>query len=105
MSQGFWMPKVGNNSNDDEMAYNSTSRLEINRSHQWFMDGPEIVLLSNKKQVAGLAKNHTFLESLNSNSSQWGIASGFHTSYRYFGEQSFDLGSSRVSNCDMRGIS
>ncbi|KAK4800359.1 hypothetical protein SAY86_020846 [Trapa natans] len=104
MSQGFWMPKVSNNSNDDEMAFNCTSRLETKRSHQWLMDDPRIDLIPIRKQAVGLRNNHSFLESLNSCPSQWGIASGFHTSLGHFGEQSFDLASSGVNNYNGRGI-
>ncbi|KAK4772872.1 hypothetical protein SAY87_027891 [Trapa incisa] len=104
MSLGFWMSKMSNNSNDDEMAFNCTSRLETKCSHQWLMDDPRIDLLPNRKQAVGLRNNHSFLESLNSSPSQWGIASGFHTSLGHFGEQSFDLESSGVNNYDGRGI-
>lgn len=103
-SQGFWKPKVGSDANIDEMAYNSTSRLETKRSHQWFMDGPETDLPSNKKQAVELTSNHSFLELLNSNPSQWGVASGFQTSSGHFCEQLFDLESSRMTNYDERGV-
>lgn len=40
--------------NDGEMAYNSSSRIEPNCSHKWFMDGPETDLFPNKKQAVGV---------------------------------------------------
>ncbi|KAK4772869.1 hypothetical protein SAY87_027888 [Trapa incisa] len=86
------------------MAFNCTSRLETKRSHQWLMDDPRIDLIPIRKQAVGLRNNHSFLESLNSCPSQWGIASGFHTSLGHFGEQSFDLASSGVNNYNGRGI-
>ncbi|KAK4772871.1 hypothetical protein SAY87_027890 [Trapa incisa] len=80
------------------------TQLETKRSHQWLMDDPRIDLLPNRKQAVGLRNNHSFLESLNSSPSQWGIASGFHTSLGHFGEQSFDLESWGVNNYDGRDI-
>ncbi|XP_031396660.1 uncharacterized protein LOC116207724 isoform X1 [Punica granatum] len=104
MSQGFWMPKGGGDSNDGEMAYDSTSRVEAKRSHQWFMDGSESDLLPSKKQALELTSNNSFLELLNSNPSQWGAASGFQTASGHLGEQLFDAESARMVNYDERGI-
>lgn len=98
------MPKGGSDSNDGEVAHESSSTLENKRSHQWFMEGPETDLVPNKKQAVEFASNCSFLELLNSNPMQSGIASGFHTPPGHFGEQLFDPESSRMINYDERGI-
>ncbi|KAK4798102.1 hypothetical protein SAY86_030428 [Trapa natans] len=104
MSQGSWMPKAGSDSNDGDVTYESSSRLENKRSHQWFMEGPEPELGPNKKQAVEFAGNCSFLELLNSNPLQSGIASGFNVAPGHYGEQLFDAEHSRMINYNERGI-
>ncbi|KAK4783389.1 hypothetical protein SAY86_007763 [Trapa natans] len=104
MSQGSWMPKVEKDSNDGEVTYESSSRLENKRSHQWFMEDPEPEFPPNKKQAVEFTSNCSFLELLNSNPLQSGIAPGFIAAPSHYGEQVFDPDFSRMINYNESGI-
>ncbi|KDP35588.1 hypothetical protein JCGZ_09026 [Jatropha curcas] len=105
MNQGFWMSKGAGSINDGEINYDNPARSELKRSHQWFMDGPEAELFSNKKQAVGVATNNLFTGFLNSNvSSPWGNSSSFQSISEHFSERSFDSDSARTANFDDRNI-
>ncbi|XP_024922515.2 uncharacterized protein LOC107432788 isoform X2 [Ziziphus jujuba] len=104
-NQGFWMAKGSNGClNDGEMAYDN-SRIEPKRSHQWFMDGPEVELFPNKKQAVEVPNNNLFSAMLNSNVSPWGGGPSFHSFSGHFTERLFDSETARTMNFDERNIS
>ncbi|GKV05769.1 hypothetical protein SLEP1_g17738 [Rubroshorea leprosula] len=91
--------------NDNEMAYDKSSRVEPLRSHQWFMDSPETELFPNKKQaVNAVSTSKLFSGMLNSNVSLWGNTSGFHLISGHFSERLFDPETARTMNFDDQGI-
>lgn len=90
--------------NDGEMAYDN-SRIEPKRSHQWFMDGPEVELFPNKKQAVEVPNNNIFSGILNSNVSPWVGAPSFHSLSGHFTERLFDSETARTVNFDDRNIS
>ncbi|KAK8542035.1 hypothetical protein V6N13_137391 [Hibiscus sabdariffa] len=104
MNQGIWMAKdVG--LNNGEMAYDTSSRVDPKRSHQWFMDGTETDLFPNKKQAVGVPTTNLFSGFLNSNVSPWGNASGFTSISGQFSEWLFDTKTARAVNFDDRRYS
>ncbi|XWS55711.1 hypothetical protein CRYUN_Cryun09bG0023900 [Craigia yunnanensis] len=103
-NQGFWMTKGAGCLNDGEMAYDNSSRIELKRSHQWFMDGPEADLFPNKKQAVGVPTTSFFPGMLNSNVSSWGNASSFHSISGQFAERLFDTETARAVNFEDRGM-
>lgn len=90
--------------NDGEMVYDTSSRIEPKRSHQWFMDGSETDIFPNKKQAVGVSTTNLFSGILNSNLSPWGNASGFHSISGQFAERLFDTESARAVNFDDRSM-
>ncbi|KAG6643120.1 uncharacterized protein LOC122276447 isoform X2 [Carya illinoinensis] len=104
MNQGFWMAKGAGCLNDSEMAYDNSSRIEPKRSHQWFMDGPEVELFPNKKQAVVVPTNNLYSGMLNSNVSPWGNASSFQSFTGQFNERLFDSEITRTTNIDDRNI-
>lgn len=88
--------------NDVEVNYDNSSRLELKRSHQWFMDGAEAELFPNKKQAVGVQTSNLFTVMLNSNVSPWGNASSFQSIPGHFAERLFDSETARTVNFDER---
>ncbi|TYG86117.1 hypothetical protein ES288_A13G109700v1 [Gossypium darwinii] len=103
-NQGIWMTKGAGCLNDGEMVYDTSSRIEPKRSHQWFMDGSETDIFPNKKQAVGVSTTNLFSGILNSNLSPWGNASGFHSISGQFAERLFDTESARAVNFDDRSM-
>ncbi|KAL5546295.1 hypothetical protein UlMin_005982 [Ulmus minor] len=101
---GFWMGKGTACLNDGDMAYDNSSRLEPKRSHQWFMDGPEVELFPNKKQAVEVSNNNLFSGMLNSNVSPWGGGPSFHSFPGHFNERLFESETARTVNFDDRNI-
>ncbi|XP_021888622.1 uncharacterized protein LOC110807723 isoform X2 [Carica papaya] len=100
MNQGFWTAKGSGCLNDGEMAYDSSSKIEPKRSHQWFMDGPEADLFPNKKQAVEASSNNLFSGMLN----PWANASSFNSISGNFTERLFDSETARTVNFDDRNI-
>ncbi|POO02422.1 Jas TPL-binding domain containing protein [Trema orientale] len=105
MNQGFWMAKGTGCLNDGEMACDNSSRIEPKRSHQWFMDGPEVELFPNKKQALEVPNNHLYSGVLNSDVSPWGSAPSFQSVPGHFSEQLFETETARTVGFDSRNIS
>ncbi|OAY41260.1 uncharacterized protein LOC110622573 [Manihot esculenta] len=103
-NQGFWMAKGGESINDGEISYDP-SRVEMKRSHQWFMDGSEAEVFSNKKQAVGVPTNNLFTGMINSNVSQWGNASTFQSISGHLSERLFDSDTTGTANFNDRNIS
>ncbi|KAL4323878.1 hypothetical protein GQ457_11G007510 [Hibiscus cannabinus] len=99
MNQGIWMTKDAG-LNIGEMTYDTSSRVDPKRSHQWFMDGTETDLFPNKKQAVGVPTTNLFSGFLNSNVSPWGNASGFTSISGEFSEWLFDTETARAVNFD-----
>lgn len=90
--------------NDGETAYDNSSRIELKRPHQWFMDGPEVELFPSKKQAVEVPTNHLFSGMLNTNISPWGNVPSFHSFSGQFTERLFDSETTRTANFDDRNI-
>lgn len=90
--------------NDGEMAYDN-SRIEPKRSHQWFMDGPEVELFPNKKQAVEMPNNNLFSGMLNSNLAPWGGSPSFQSFSGHLNERLFDSETARSGNFDDRNTS
>ncbi|XP_065854288.1 uncharacterized protein [Euphorbia lathyris] len=105
MNQGFWMTKGTGSINDGEVNYDNSSRAEMKRSHQWFMDAPEAELFSNKKQAVQVPNNNLFTGLLNSNVSPWANPSSFQSISGHFSERLFDSDTARTADFDDRNIS
>ncbi|BBH06082.1 hypothetical protein Prudu_017636 [Prunus dulcis] len=103
-NQGFWMPKGTGCLNEGEALYDNSSRIEPKRSHQWFMDGPEVELFPNKKQAVEVPNNNLFSGMLNANVSPWGNVPSFHSFSGHFTERLFDSETDRAVNFDDRNI-
>ncbi|XP_062003511.1 uncharacterized protein LOC133721021 isoform X3 [Rosa rugosa] len=105
MNQGFWMAKGTGGVNDGERLYDNSSATEPKRSHQWFMDGPEVELLPNKKQAIEVPGTNLFSGLLNANVSPWGNVPSFQSFSGQFTERSFDSEADRAVNFEDRNIS
>ncbi|KAJ4822193.1 hypothetical protein Tsubulata_030309 [Turnera subulata] len=101
-NQGFWMAKDAGGVNNAEVNYDNSPRIEQKRSHQWFMDGAETELFSNKKQAVAVAPNTFFAGMLNSNVSSWSNPSSFQPITGQFPDRLYDSETSR--NFDDRSI-
>ncbi|KAK7345658.1 hypothetical protein VNO77_16266 [Canavalia gladiata] len=88
-NQTFWTGKSPGCLNDGDMTCDNSSRVEPKRTNQCLMDGPEVDVFPNKKQVVE-APNNLLSGMLNSNISLWGNSSGFHSFTDHFTEQLFD---------------
>lgn len=86
--------------NDGEMAYDTSSRLEPKRSHQWLVDGLDTDLFSSKKQAVEVPTTNIFTRMLTSNASPWGNASSFHSLSEQFAERLFDTETGQAVNFD-----
>lgn len=95
-NQAFWMGKSPGNLNNGEVTNDNSSRIESKRTHQWFMDSPEVDLFSNKKQAVE-APNNLSSGMLNSKVSAWGNSSSFHSISDHFTEQLFDPGAASMN--------
>ncbi|XP_021683056.2 uncharacterized protein LOC110666770 isoform X2 [Hevea brasiliensis] len=102
-NQGFCMAKGSDSINDGEVNYDP-SRIELKRSHQWFMDGSEAELFFSKKQAVGVPTNNLFSGMLNSNISPGGNASNFQSISGHFSERLFDSDTARMANFDDRNV-
>ncbi|KAM5560030.1 hypothetical protein ABKV19_021278 [Rosa sericea] len=104
-NQGFWMAKGTGGVNDGERLYDNSSATEPKRSHQWFMDGPEVELFPNKKQAIEVPGTNLFSGLLNANVSPWGNVPSFQSFSGQFTERLFDSEADRAVNFEDRNIS
>ncbi|KAM1441832.1 hypothetical protein ACFXTO_009890 [Malus domestica] len=104
MNHGLWMAKGTGCLNEGEALYDNSSRIEPKRSHQWFMDGPEVGIFPNKKQVVEVPNNNLYSGMLNANVSPWGNVPGFHSFSGQFAERSFDCEIDRAVKFDDTNI-
>lgn len=83
---------------DGEIGYDSSSRIEPKRGHQWFMDatGPE--LFSNKRQAIEAVGNRPVLGTPHMNISPWHNASSFQSVSGQFSERLFGSEAVRTDN-------
>ncbi|KAM1352899.1 hypothetical protein PS1_032762 [Malus domestica] len=104
MNQGLWMAKGTGCLNKGEALYDNSSRIEPKRSHQWFMDGPEVGLFPNKKQAVEVPHNNLYSGMLTANVSPWGNVPSFQSFSGHFTERLFDSETDRAVNFDERSI-
>lgn len=76
--------------NGGDMTYDNSSRMDSKRSHQWFMDGPEVDLFPSKKQVVEVSSNNLLSGMFSSNNHSWGSSSSFHSLNGHLSERLFD---------------
>ncbi|KAF7818534.1 uncharacterized protein G2W53_023989 [Senna tora] len=87
------------------MTFDNSSKMESKRSHQWFMDGPEVDLLPSKKQAVEVSNNHLMTGMYSSNNHAWGDSSSFHSFNGQFAERLFDPDSAtRILSYETRNI-
>ncbi|XP_050384567.1 uncharacterized protein LOC126801142 isoform X2 [Argentina anserina] len=104
-NQGFWVAKGTGGVNDGERLCGNSSTTEPKRSHQWFMDGPEVELFPNKKQAIEVPNTNLFSGLLNANVSPWGNAPSFQSFSGQFTERLFDSEGDRAVNFEDRNTS
>lgn len=95
------MSKAPGNSIDNDIAHNNSSRSDLKRSQQWFMDGAEAELFPNKKQAIQVPHPNSYTALLNSNISSWGNSSSFHSQ---FTERLFDDETPSISYSGIRKV-
>ncbi|KAI8031072.1 hypothetical protein LOK49_LG01G00640 [Camellia lanceoleosa] len=78
-NKSFWMPRDAGCLTDGDINYDTSSRIEPKRSHQWFMDASEPELFCNKKQAIENVNSRTMSEIPNANISLWDNNSSFQT--------------------------
>ncbi|KAJ8899869.1 hypothetical protein K2173_019572 [Erythroxylum novogranatense] len=103
-NQSYWVAKDNAYGNDNEINGDSSSRSELKRSHQWFMDGADVEALPNKKQSVGFPTANSFTGLLNSNVPSWGNTSSFQSILSPLTERLFDSEPVRAVNFDDRNI-
>ncbi|KAJ8754276.1 hypothetical protein K2173_002176 [Erythroxylum novogranatense] len=104
MNQSYWMANRAACMNDNEINNDSSSRSELKRSHQWFMDGSDAEAFPNKKQSVEFPTANFFSGLLNSNVPSWGNTPGFQSIISPFNEHILDSESARTVNFDNRNI-
>ncbi|KAF2296004.1 hypothetical protein GH714_035636 [Hevea brasiliensis] len=89
---------------DGEIGYDSSTRIEPKRGHQWFMDtsGPE--LFSNKKQAIEAVGNRPVLGTSHMNISPWHNASSFQSVSGQFSDRLFGSEAVRTDNMVERNV-
>ncbi|XP_044461187.1 uncharacterized protein LOC123192626 [Mangifera indica] len=102
MHKGFWMPRDAGCLTDAETGYDSSSRIEPKRGHQWFMDATTPELFSNKKQAVDAVKGRTVSGTISSFQS----VSGQFPEHLYGSEpvQSVNLFDRNIPSVDGRSL-
>lgn len=98
MSKEFWMSKDAGCLANEEITYDTTSRIESKRPHQWFTDAGEAEPFPNKKQALHISSSNSFVQVPASNLSPWGNLSGFHSVPSQVTERFFDTEATRSIN-------
>lgn len=80
------------------MTCNKSSRIELKRSQQWFLDSSDTDLFPNKKQIVEGPNRTLFSELLTSNTSHCENASSFQPVTGHFNERLFDPETERNIN-------
>ncbi|CAN1150379.1 hypothetical protein LINPERPRIM_LOCUS18248 [Linum perenne] len=95
--QGLWPQKGGV---DEDQGFNSSSRMEPKRSHQWFIDGAELDLYPYKKQA--VEPSNTMPGS--GVPSAWAHNNSFHRESDQFVHQLFGSDASGSDSLSYRNI-
>ncbi|XP_057538493.1 uncharacterized protein LOC130815959 isoform X2 [Amaranthus tricolor] len=103
-NKGIWMSKDGGCLTDGEISYDSVSRIEAKRSHQWFIDSGEAEFLPSKKQVVEVSSGDSFAEIPTSTLSPWGNLSSFSSVSTQLTEELFDTDAGRDASFDERNV-
>ncbi|GAB2300505.1 hypothetical protein Dimus_034548 [Dionaea muscipula] len=103
--KGFWTSKDADCLTNGGIGYDSSSRIEPKRAHQWFMDGAEAELLPNKKQAVEVPSNNSFSGMPNPNLSPWGNISSLNSVNDQFSDRLMETEAGRTINFDDRNIS
>lgn len=91
--------------NDGDMTLDNSSKVDSKRSHQWFMDGPEVDLFPSKKQAVEVSNNNLLSGMFSSNNHSWGDSSSFHSFNGHFSERLFDPdAATRILSYENRNI-
>lgn len=67
----FWMAKGSGHISDRETVFDTPSKIEPKRPHQWFVDEAELDFLPNKKQAVEGAKEKSSSGFSNANFTSW----------------------------------
>ncbi|XP_043698439.1 uncharacterized protein LOC122649131 isoform X2 [Telopea speciosissima] len=103
-SKGFWVAKGPGCLTDGELAYDNPSRNEPKRAHQWFIDGNEPELFSNKKQAIESSNNKSVSGIANMGVSQWENTLNFQSVSGQFSDRLFGSETARAINFGGRNI-
>uniref|UniRef100_A0A2N9GYC9 Tify domain-containing protein n=1 Tax=Fagus sylvatica TaxID=28930 RepID=A0A2N9GYC9_FAGSY len=99
------MSKGAGHVNDGDPTFDSTSRIEPKRSHQWFLDAAEAEVFPNKKQAVQAPNNKSSLGMSNANVPSWENPSSFHSVPSQFNYRLFGSETARSVNFAERNIS
>ncbi|XP_023545327.1 uncharacterized protein LOC111804766 [Cucurbita pepo subsp. pepo] len=102
--KSFWIPRDAGCLTDGEMNYDSSSRIEAKRGHQWFMDGSAPELFSSKKQAIETVNTRPVPGVPHMNVSPWENTSSFQSVPGHFTDRLFGSEPVRTVNLVDRGI-
>ena len=97
------MSKAPGNVVEGEITHNNSWRSDYKRSHQWFTDGAEAELFSNKKQAVEIPHPNSYTALLNSNI-YCGNSSSFNSVAGQFTERLFDSETPSTASFDDRSL-
>ncbi|XP_022973503.1 uncharacterized protein LOC111472013 isoform X1 [Cucurbita maxima] len=102
--KSFWIPRDAGCLTDGEVNYDSSSRIENKRGHQWFMDGSAPELFSSKKQAIETVNTRTVPGVPHMNVSPWENTSSFQSVPGPFTDRLFGSEPIRTVNLVDRSI-
>ncbi|XP_037497882.1 uncharacterized protein LOC105641576 [Jatropha curcas] len=98
------MPRDAGCLTDGEIGYDSSTRIEPKRGHQWFMDTTGQELFSNKKQAIEGVGNRPVLGTSHMNVSPWHNATNFQSVSGQFSDRLFGSEAVRTVNMVDRNV-
>lgn len=99
------MEKGAGHINDGDSTFDSTSRIEAKRTHQWFVDAVETDLFPNKKQAVDAPNSKSSTGMSIANISSWENASSFNSVPSQCVNRLFGSESARSVNFAERNLS
>ncbi|KAJ8750515.1 hypothetical protein K2173_015666 [Erythroxylum novogranatense] len=99
MSKSFWVAKGA----DGDPVFDNSSRIELKRSNQWFLDSTEPELFPNKKQAAQ-TPNSSSLGISNTDVASWDNTSSFQPVANQFIHRLFGSETSKPVNFMERNV-
>ncbi|PSS32600.1 Polygalacturonase-1 non-catalytic subunit beta like, partial [Actinidia chinensis var. chinensis] len=103
-NKGFWMPRDAGCLPDGDISYDTPSRIEPKRPHQWFMDASEPELVCNKKQAIEAVDTRPVSGISKMTISPWESPSSFQAISGQFSDRLFGSATVKTSNLVGRSI-